>query len=738
MPVRHCCQLLFRVVCLLAAVCSGDAVAHAWQKPATRYPGRDTFSDTWTATDALGRTLPGYEQVGPPRKNRTVGIFYFLWHGEHVQGGPYDITKILQQDPEAMRKPDSPLWGPLHAPHHWGEPLFGYYLSDDAYVLRRHAQMLSDAGVDVVIFDVTNQFTYRRYYMALLKVFSEVRAAGGRTPQVAFLCPFWSPARVVAELYRDLYAPGLYPDLWFRWQGKPLILADPLLLEEGEGFSQHNTPAELLPGRTLGQSFTTHRRFDAVACLAPTWRTQHSAVTLTLLQEGPRGRRIARKRFRHVADNAWLSLSFPKPLPPGTYYLEMSHPQGKVGWWSHTEDLFPNGQAYVDGARVSGDRCLRIATLGEGTRLRDFFTFRKPQPDYFQGPTAPNMWSWLEVYPQHVFRNDRGEKEQMSVGVAQNAVQGRLGAMSEPGARGRNWHNGANDTSPGAVLRGLNFAEQFEHALKEDPQFLFITGWNEWIAGRFAEFAGVRLPVMFVDQFNQEFSRDIEPMKGGHADNYYYQMVSYIRRFKGVRRPPTSSPPKTIVIDGDFSDWKDVRPEYRDDADDPAHRDHPGWNHVEHYRNTTGRNDFVQMKVARDRVHLYFYVRTKEPITPPEGSRWMLLFLNTDGDPTTGWEGYNFVVNRLRRGDGTSILEESQHGWHWRPKGEVRYRIRGSEMELAIRRADLGLADLSRPIQLEFKWSDNMQREGDILDFLIHGDAAPGGRFNYLYRAPAR
>jgi hypothetical protein len=60
-----------------------------------------------------------------------------------------------------MSKPDSPLWGPLHIPHHWGESLFGYYLTDDEGVLRKHAQMLADAGVDVVVFDVTNQITYR-------------------------------------------------------------------------------------------------------------------------------------------------------------------------------------------------------------------------------------------------------------------------------------------------------------------------------------------------------------------------------------------------------------------------------------------------------------------------------------------------------------------------------------------------------------------------------------------------
>ena len=63
---------------------------------------------------------------------RQVGLFYFLWLGEHGRKGPYDVTKILEADPKAGDKPDSPLWGPWGAYHHWGEPLYGYYFSDDA------------------------------------------------------------------------------------------------------------------------------------------------------------------------------------------------------------------------------------------------------------------------------------------------------------------------------------------------------------------------------------------------------------------------------------------------------------------------------------------------------------------------------------------------------------------------------------------------------------------------------
>ncbi|MGQ9524948.1 MAG: hypothetical protein ACUVTZ_08940 [Armatimonadota bacterium] len=731
--VRGCKAIL--LVAMLAVLTLGVAMfAEDAKVDRQSTPAWDTMSDTWVATDALGRRVPGYEDVGPPRRGRYVGIFYFLWLGAHVNGGPYDITKILARDPSAINNANSPLWGPLYAPHHWGEPLFGYYLTDDAWVLRKHAQMLSDAGVDVVIFDVTNQVTYKQYYMALLKTFREVRASGGKTPQVAFLTPFWEPAKVVRELYRDLYAPGLYRELWFRWDGKPLILADPDRLSESMGSVDKDYPAPLDPGHTLGQSFTADRAFDAVGGSFPTWRERSSAMTLSLRTGGADGPVVGSRRFRSVEDNAWVMLDLGKTLPPGRYYLEMSQPEGRIGWWSHSRDVFPGGEAYADGKPAAGDRTIRIRIVDETERaIRAFFTFRKPQPDYFVGPTGPNQWSWLEVYPQHVFRNSKGEKEQMSVGVAQNAVGNRLASFTEPGARGRSFHNGAVDTRPDAVLYGLNFAEQFERALKEDPRFIFVTGWNEWIAGRFEEFNGVRLPVVFVDEFTQEYSRDIEPMKGGHGDNYYYQLVSYIRRFKGVRRPPSASSPKTIDIGGGFDQWADVRPEYRDDVGDTMHRDHPGWNNITRYVNKTGRNDFVLLKVTHDSRNVYFYAKTRDPITLTADRNWMVLFIDIDGRRETGWEGYDFVVNRRVKDAQTTVLEANAGGWNWRVVAEVPYRVSGSELMLAIPRAHLGLASQQVRVQFDFKWADNFQAEGDILDFLVNGDTAPNGRFNYRY-----
>jgi hypothetical protein len=109
-----------------------------------------------------------------------------------------------------------------------------------------------------------------------------------------------------------------------------------------------------------------------------------------------------------------------------------------------------------------------------------------------------------------------------------------------------------------------------------------------------------------VDQYNQEFSRDIEPIKGGHGDNYYYQLIDGIRRFKGVRTRPKASAPKTIQINENFAQWNDVGPEFLDDLGDTFHRDHPGWGPQRSYVNRSGRNDLALMKVARDRSQLYF------------------------------------------------------------------------------------------------------------------------------------
>ena len=694
----------------------------------------DTFSDTWVATDGLGRTLPGTEQVGTPRVGKTVGIFYFLWLGESGEAGPYDISEILGKDPSALQNPNSPPWGPLYVPHHWGESIFGYYRNNDEGVLAKHAQMLSDAGVDMVVFDVTNQLTYPRSYTALGQVFERVRQQGGRTPQMAFLCPFWNPKKVVNELYDALYAPGLFPDLWFKWEGKPLILADPALLGEMLEVDRFDEAVPLKAGQTLGQSFIVEKKILSVGAPFPTWKTPGAAVTLTLRREGPTGPVVVNQRFEQVADNTWLTLRFDTPLEPGRYYLEASDAKGKIGWWKQAQDVLPQGDAFVNGEVLAPlqERALHVGLADEKmAKVLNFFTFRKPQADYFQGPSGPEEWGWLEVTPQHAFYKTPGVAEQVTVGVAQNAVEGKLGVLSNPQSHGRSFHDGKEPEPKDRDMTGRNFAEQWDRAFQLDPAFVFITGWNEWIAGRYKADSGFHGagPVAFVDQFNEEFSRDIEPMKGGHGDHYYYQMVSNIRRFKGVR-PLEPVRPKPIQLDGKFDDWADVGPEFRDPIGDTVRRDHPGWGSALKYSNQTGRNDLVAAKVSYDAETVYFYVRTQEPLTPRTDPTWMLLFLDTDANPKTGWMGYDFVLNRTGAGEGTATLEKCQgNEYKWGDPVVVQLRAVGSELEVAIPKNALGVTEVTRWI--DFKWADNIQQTGEWSDFTLNGDVAPNDRFNY-------
>ena len=695
----------------------------------------DTFSDTWVATDGLGRSLPTRAEAGAPRKEKLVGIFYFLWLGQHGDAGPYDITKILAADPDAMSKPDSSLWGALYAPHHWGESIFGYYISDDEGVLAKHAQMLSDAGVDAVIFDVTNQLTYPRSWQALCRVWGNIRRRGGRTPQIVFLCPFWKPGKVVAELYHDLYGPGLHSDLWFRWEGKPLILADPALSREILYVEEQELDhaAELRPGHTLGQTFRAAKPCNAVGGCFPTWNATNSGLTLTLRLDAPGSAALVRQRFDKVADNAWLMLSLTNSLPPGDYVLEISAPTGRIGWWSHSEDTrFAHGHAVADGKAVPGDRNLRLAYVDANfAAIQNCFTFRRPQPNYFIGPQGPDEWGWLEVYPQHAFTNAPGTVEEVTVGVAQNALDGKLSVLSNPRARGRSFHEGSQPGSEGQDLTGRNFSEQWERAFALDPQFIFVTGWNEWIAGRFKTPSGCYGdgPVTFVDQFSREYSRDCEPMLGGHGDAFYWQLVANIRRFKGVRSvPPVQS--GRIEIDGNFGEWTSITPEFRDDIGDPVQRDHAGWGKGSRYVNKTGRNDLVMAKVSADVDKIYFYIRTREPLTPPSDPNWMLLFIDADSNPKTGWLGYDFVVRRYDAQTQRAVLERNDGGsYRWNSPVEVGFRFAGNELELALPRIALGIT--LEQGTFDFKWADNIQQTGDWSDFTLNGDAAPNDRFNY-------
>ena len=577
----------------------------------------------WPATDALGRELPLTAEVGPPKKDRFVGIFYLPWTGDEFSYGPYDVSKILADQPDMRTTPTFRHTGPKEWHYaYWGEPLFGYYKLTDPWVIRRHMHMLADAGVDALVLDVTNAEIYENVLSQFLPVLLQIRAEGGRVPQLLFMLNT-DMGNAAKQLLEKFYRPGRYDELWFRWEGKPLMLCNP----------------------------------DAAS-----------------------------------------------------------------------------------------------------PEVREYFTLRTAfwpgTPPY---KNTPNAWHWLGVHPQaYGFTQDPKAAEQINVSPAQNMhwETGALELMWTGKARGRGFSKGKQNPSLNAIERGLNFQEQWDYALKVDPKFIMITAWNEWIAGLTHS---MKTPWVQCDGFNGEFSRDIEPMRGGFGDNFYYQAIANIRRYKGVPEIPHAGGKKrTIELDGSFDQWKEVTPEYRGHFGNTiprnfdgfgrapktrtqgAHPDFEGngttWKGQEgpRYTNTTGRNGLQVMKVCHDHEYIYFFVQTEKPITPPIDPNWMMLLIRTGNPANHVWNGYDFIVNRVPPGKFGALLEKNNGGWSWLRAADIKFRVEGKQMHLAVPRDVLGLAQ--DPVTFDFKWLDNIKLPDDLTVLYTDGDTAPSGRFRFRYR----
>jgi hypothetical protein len=719
-------------------------------------------SEFWAATDALGRKAPDWKQVGNPRNEKYVAMFYWTWHTDDLAAYPYiiDISKILRKNPEAAFDNNHPAWNNIVASvNWWGEPLLGYYRTTDAWVLRKHAEMLADAGVDVVFFDCTNgSFTWKSSYTKLLETWAQARQDGVKTPQIAFLMPFSATdgaAVAMQELYNDLYQPGLYKDLWFIWNGKPLMMAYPEALATKIG-------------DTAGMKFTAASAFKGVEVTCPSWSDNFGNLTFKLYKwqgsysASVAGTVIAESTFVNFSDNAGLRLRFPSQ-DAGAFIWELSKSSQVVGVWKYT-DSKEAVTSYFNGRSVTGNYMSRIfytsnsdftplatgtaqtpVQIGVGTdpllmtAIKNFFTFRPGQPDYVNGPTRTDHWGWLERYPQHGYaKQSNSTYEQVTVGVSQNASDrssGHCSAFNMPDTYGRSYTRArGQDPDTSAYVYGANFQEQWKRAFELDPKLVWITGWNEWIMGRYINdpsWPNPFAPFSCVDEYNWEKSRDIEPVQGWGAkgDAYYMQLVQNVRRFKGVHVQEQVSVPKTVHI-GRLNEWTDVTPEFQDYKGDVLWRDAKGQGNDLVYINRTGRNDIVQAKIARDDDFIYFYVETDNDLTPATDANWMRLFIDVDRDKATGWEGYDYVLNRLSPQD-SLIVEKNSTGWNWQRIGAAIFAVQKNMMEIKLARSLLALN--GKELDFEFKWSDNLQQEGNVMDFYVSGDAAPGGRFNFVY-----
>ena len=120
--------------------------------------------------------------------------------------------------------------------------------------------------------------------------------------------------------------------------------------------------------------------------------------------------------------------------------------------------------------------------------MQSFFTWRNSWAN--TAPTGSsyavsNNWDWIQsTTPQDwgytTNRTDLPEELAVTCGGWASANLGHSYTNHVEPA-----YNNQDEPVTGTQGQGLYFAEEMNYGLKYDPQFMFITGWNEWIAGSF-------------------------------------------------------------------------------------------------------------------------------------------------------------------------------------------------------------------------------------------------------------
>ncbi|MES2810360.1 MAG: hypothetical protein V4619_17130 [Bacteroidota bacterium] len=657
-------------ICLVVLCLTMSFLVQAQSNENTGY--RDLYADTWVATDAIGRTMPTISLTGPVKKDhkRVVGIFYITWHSDNLakMKSPYsaDVTKVLAADSNARKDAKNPEW--KEGSYHWGEPEMGYFLSRDEYVIRKDMSMLADAGVDVLIMDVTNAVRYWDEWETTFTVMQKMKAEGNKVPQFCFWAFNGPVITVVQDLYDKIYKTEKYKGLWYYWDGKPLLLynGQPQAKDATGNIQKNPNP-----------------HYDADA--------------------------VTNKDNPHYGNKDFTSKLYTDYTQEvkNTFTL-------RTMWWGYYKW---NGQRFA------------------GTEDNWSFGYDMGNRNVFK------------MSPDELVSTHNGTKEEFAVTPGQHpsSLIGKSWsrAAGEPALDNRDmpvdtyvpW---LKKTVKNPEGYGIYFQERWDEAFKTDPSFLYINDWNEWTAGKYppenaatVDFMRRKNSYFFVDQYNAEFNRAIQPMKGGYTDNYYMQMAQNIRKYKGVRPIPQLKGLAKIKIDGDFSDWTSQKTEYRDTKGDVAHRDFPGYGGT-HYKDSSGRNDIVTCKVAIDQYNINFYSQADQALTPSSGKNWMMLFIDADKNANTGWYGYDYMINKNVIDSKTTTLmryDAKAPGDHWVEIARLNYRYKANQLEVSVPKSLLKLK--GNAISFDFHWNDNAKDLINPISLATGGDSAPNRRFNY-------
>ncbi len=358
---------------------------------------------------AQQNSQPRIEQFQQTR----FGILYSLWQClayDDTQAQPADISKSL-----TGRMP----WAPVPSFEWWSEPALGYYcLSRREDILRNHAEMLRDAGVNFVILDISNwpdthnanaETAIIQPLGHLLSVWSQISNA----PKVVA----WAPLTADGDMFEYvLHQLKAYPNLQFPFYGKPLalVVANPAMPVDGPKYVKYS------------QLYTLRRMWG------------------------------------------------------------LSQPPSN---WSFMEQCAPGFLSSHGTARCN----------------------------------------------QRVTRVD-GRIEQIPITTAYQETYMSLTTTAVPKFHGR------------------TFVRQFETAFEHpEAPIVTVTGWNEWIAQRFCLSSPGSMKIssqncdasndhwadgnkIFVDQYNAEYSRDIEPSKEPPGAFYYRLLRDCVADFRKGER----------------------------------------------------------------------------------------------------------------------------------------------------------------------------------------------------------
>ena len=365
---------------------------------------------------------------------------------------------------------------------------------------------------------------------------------------------------------------------------------------------------------------------------------------------------------------------------------------------------------------------------------------------------------WIDFeYPQRTSNLSSGGKY-LTVSVAQHpslafssSYNYALNANYRDynGNRGRGWSYSKNTNIASDVRRGTNLEYQWATAFDnyDSVMEVMVTGWNEWIASKLTTYgSGYEGNVCFVDQFNEEFSRDMEMTKGLYGDNFFLQNMRNTRAFKSNASYKNISNTGTKALNN-LDMWTDGRT-YVDFEGDALERTgdiytnymnlYPDNSSVSKisYSNHTNRNDISNVQVINDRDYLYFRVNCVNNINITDKNINFLAYFSIKNSEEKSWNGYNYVldIGNSSSGSSTTNLKKfsADNTYSLVNYTSVDSFLSGQVYICKIPLSKLGIQD-STSFTIDFKVSDGVTNPGDIMQYYIDGDSAPIGRLNYRY-----